>query len=259
MSDFIIEILEPAISTVEVETSISDIPVDNIIITYENNNTIDIVNTEKILISDLPYGYSINDTVGDLPASRVSGLLETLTSTNTLISITVKNNNPYALYKGQAVCFTGYDTVGNLPSIELYSANNDLSEQKFIGLVSSYIPQGQIGSVISFGVLSDIDTTGNISNIAIGNETWSNGDILYVSPYDYGKLTKFKPRYNIILVGIILYSNTNGKLLIKSFINPKFDQLNGINISNPINNNLLKYNDSLSEWGNSDQIDCGLI
>jgi hypothetical protein len=80
MSNFIIEILEPVTTTVEIETSISDSPTDNIIITYENNNTIDILNTEKILTSDLPYGYSINDTIGDLPASRVSGLLDIIAS-----------------------------------------------------------------------------------------------------------------------------------------------------------------------------------
>jgi hypothetical protein len=173
--------------------------------------------------------------------------------------IRVKNNNLYALNKGQAVYLSGYDSDDNLPSVGLYSANNDLSEQKFIGLMSSYVPSEQIGSVIIFGIFNNVDTTGNISNIALGNESWSHGDILYVSPYDYGKLTKVKPRFNIIIVGVVLNSNVNGSLLVRSFINPKFNQLNEINISNPVNNNLLKYNESLSAWGNSDQIDCGLI
>jgi hypothetical protein len=174
-------------------------------------------------------------------------------------SIRVKNNNIYALNKGQAVYLSGYDTDDNLPSVGLYRANNELSEQKFIGLMSSYTSAGDIGSVIIFGTFNDIDTTGDISNIAIGNESWSNGDILYVSPHDYGKLTKTKPRYNIIIVGMVLNANINGTLLVRSFINPKFDQLNGVDISNPTNNNLLKYDNSLSSWTNSDQIDCGSI
>lgn len=81
MSDFILEILEPTINTIEIETSILDTVTDNITIEYQNNNTIDIVNTEKILVSDLPYGYSILDTIGDLPASRVSGLAQIIAST----------------------------------------------------------------------------------------------------------------------------------------------------------------------------------
>jgi hypothetical protein len=86
MSDFILEILEPVINTIEIETSILDTVTDNITIEYQYNNTIDIVNTEKILASDLPYGYSINDTIGNLPASRVSGLLEVIAAIPQTIS-----------------------------------------------------------------------------------------------------------------------------------------------------------------------------
>jgi hypothetical protein len=74
MSDFILEILEPVANTIEIETSILDTVTDNVTIEYQYNNTIDIVNTEKILTSDLPYGYSILNTVEDLPYTRVSGL-----------------------------------------------------------------------------------------------------------------------------------------------------------------------------------------
>jgi hypothetical protein len=80
MSDFILEILEPVINTIEIETSILDTVTDNITIEYQYNNTIDIVNTEKILASDLPYGYPIENTVGDLPASRVNGLAQIIAS-----------------------------------------------------------------------------------------------------------------------------------------------------------------------------------
>jgi len=86
MSDFILEILEPVANTIEIETSILDTVTDNITIEYQSNNTIDIINTEKILASDLPYGYSILNTVGDLPYTRVSGLLEYITN-NTISTI----------------------------------------------------------------------------------------------------------------------------------------------------------------------------
>jgi len=171
----------------------------------------------------------------------------------------VKNNTGYAINKGQAVYISGYDSVSNLPYVGLYIANNTLNEKKFLGLSSSYIPNGSSGYVILFGVLSGIDTTGNISNLAIGNESWSNGDILYVNRYDYGKLTNVKPKYNIILVGLILYSNINGSILTRPFINPKLKELNGIDIDNEKNTDLLKYDSSSSMWTNSGSIDGGTI
>jgi hypothetical protein len=83
MSDFILEILEPVANTIEIETSILDTVTDNITIEYQNNNTIDIVNTEKILASDLPYGYPIKNTIGDLPYTRVSGLTDYVDQSST--------------------------------------------------------------------------------------------------------------------------------------------------------------------------------
>lgn len=78
MSDFILEILEPVVNTIEIETTILDTVTDNLVIEYDTNNSIEIVNTEKILASDLPYGYPINNTLGNLPINRVEGLLDAL-------------------------------------------------------------------------------------------------------------------------------------------------------------------------------------
>jgi hypothetical protein len=78
MSDFIIEIIEPIINTIEIETLVSDTVTDNITIETQASNIVEIVNTEKLLASDMPYGYLISDTIGDLPASRISGLSEVI-------------------------------------------------------------------------------------------------------------------------------------------------------------------------------------
>lgn len=256
MSDFILEILEPVANTIEIETSILDTVTDNVTIEYQYNNTIDIVNTEKILASDLPYGYPISNTVGDIPYTRVSGLADFIIA-NSSSTIRAKNNTGYAINKGQALYITGYDIDNSVPTVALYRAS--FSEQKFVGLASAYTPNGSIGSFLIGGILSGVDTTGSISNISAGDELWSNGDILYVSPYDYGKLTKVKPQQNIVWAASVIYSDTNGILLVRSFINPRFDQLNGINLSNLSNSNLLKYNQSNSYWSNSDDIDGGIV
>ena len=53
MSDFIIEITDPQTNLIEVETTYLDI-VNNIEIERSDSFNIEIINTEKILVGDLP-------------------------------------------------------------------------------------------------------------------------------------------------------------------------------------------------------------
>lgn len=57
MSDFIIEILDPSTHYIEVETSFGSV-INNIEIEQFDTFNLEIVNTEKILASDLPDGIS---------------------------------------------------------------------------------------------------------------------------------------------------------------------------------------------------------
>jgi hypothetical protein len=79
MSDFIVEIVDTETNIVEIETSY----IDNInsveIERYEIYN-IDVINTEKILLSDLPDSYPMNKIIGDLSVYRISGLADYLDS-----------------------------------------------------------------------------------------------------------------------------------------------------------------------------------
>jgi hypothetical protein len=174
--------------------------------------------------------------------------------------IKVKNSSGYAIQRGQAVYVSGFDSVNKVPSVSLYIADGSISEQLFIGLISEYTADGDYGFINNFGPLSNINASGSTSNISVGNETWSNGDVLYVSSTDYGKLTKYKPDKNIILVGLVTSSsNSTGSILVRSFINPKLSQLNEIGFSNLVSDNILKYNSSASQWSNSNELDGGII
>jgi hypothetical protein len=79
MSDFIVEIIDTETNIVEIETSY----IDNInsveIERYEIYN-VDVINTEKILLSDLPDSYPMNKIIGDLSVYRISGLADYLDS-----------------------------------------------------------------------------------------------------------------------------------------------------------------------------------
>jgi hypothetical protein len=73
MSDFIVEITDTDTSIIEIETSYTD-NVNNIDIERYEIYNVDIINTEKILPSDLPDTYSMNKIIGDLSVYRISGL-----------------------------------------------------------------------------------------------------------------------------------------------------------------------------------------
>ena len=80
MSNFIIEIIEPTNNFIEIETSFLDTVTDNLEIERFDSFNLEIVNTEKILWSDLPDNIPMSKISGNLPASRIEGLAEYISS-----------------------------------------------------------------------------------------------------------------------------------------------------------------------------------
>jgi len=79
MNKFVVEIIEPKINILEVETSFVDV-VSNIEIERFDNINLQIVNTEKVLASDLPDDIPMSKIVGNLNVSRIEGLDDYLDS-----------------------------------------------------------------------------------------------------------------------------------------------------------------------------------
>lgn len=174
----------------------------------------------------------------------------------------IKNNSGFAIQKGQAVYISSNDSYLNLniPNVNLYLSNGSISEQLFCGLISDYVSNGDYGFVTNFGILSGLNTTGGMSNIADGSESWSTGDTLYANSSEHGKLTKVKPDKSIVLVGIVTHSHSaSGNILVRSFINPRFSQLNEIYFSSISNHDLVQYDQSNSRWRNINDLDGGII
>jgi hypothetical protein len=77
MSHLTIEVLDPQITLLEVSTShIHNI--NNIEIERSDSFNIQLINTEKVLASDLPDDIPISKIVGDLHVSRILGLSDYL-------------------------------------------------------------------------------------------------------------------------------------------------------------------------------------
>ena len=73
MSNFTIEILEPSVNILEIETSFGSI-VNNIEIERFDDFNLEIINTEKILVSDLPDNIPMSKITGNLDVSRIDNL-----------------------------------------------------------------------------------------------------------------------------------------------------------------------------------------
>lgn len=77
MSNFILEIVDPQINLLEIETSFID-NVNNIEIERSESFNIELINTERILASDLPDNIPMSKIIGSLDVARISGLSEYL-------------------------------------------------------------------------------------------------------------------------------------------------------------------------------------
>lgn len=77
MSDFIVELTDPQINILAIETSFLD-EVNDLTIEIFDSYNLEIVNTEKILVSDLPNNIPMDMIIGNLDVSRIDNLDEYL-------------------------------------------------------------------------------------------------------------------------------------------------------------------------------------
>lgn len=139
---------------------------------------------------------------------------------------------------------------GQRLAVAYAQANNDLNSADTIGLVCETIPTNQEGFIITVGQLEGINTTGNLQG-----ETWSDGDVIYLSPTVAGKLTNIKPTapQHIVIVGYVEYAHANnGKLYVKIMNGWELEELHNVtstNYTTPIDtDSVLTYDVTNSLW-----------
>lgn len=137
---------------------------------------------------------------------------------------------------------------GQRLAVAYAQANNDNNSADTIGLVCETIATNQEGFILTVGQLEDINTTGSLQG-----ETWSDGDVLYLSPTTPGSLTNIKPiaPIHIVVIGYVEYAHVNhGKIYVKIMNGWELDELHNVKINTPLNNQALVYNSSLQLWEN---------
>ena len=147
----------------------------------------------------------------------------------------------------QAVRVSG--AQGQRLAVELAQADGDPNSADTLGLVTETIPTNQEGFIITVGQLEGINTTGSLQG-----ESWSDGDVLYLSPTTPGALTKVKPNGStghILVIGYVEYAHiNNGKIYVKIMNGWELDELHNVYINTPLNNQGLFYTSSTQLWEN---------
>lgn len=157
-----------------------------------------------------------------------------------------KNQSGGTITSGMVVQADG--AVGNSGRIKIVPALADENTPPiyFMGVATEDIPDGEDGFITEFGAVRGINTTG-------GAENWQDGDILYVSGSVAGAMTKIPPSSPTpaIVVAIVLKAANNGSIFVRPTFGETLNQLHNVNISNPQNGDVLKYNATTRVWYNA--------
>jgi hypothetical protein len=125
-----------------------------------------------------------------------------------------------------------------------------------MGVATANINAGANGTVMSFGTLRAIDTRGNVASaIAVGDETWAEGDILFAHPTVPGKLTKVRPQHDLVVAFITVRHQSSGQMAIRITSGNHLEWLHDVELTSPTTGNLLRYNGTI--WTNSSVLDGG--
>lgn len=146
----------------------------------------------------------------------------------------------------QAVRVSG--AQGNRLKVDLAKADVDANSADTIGLVTETIIDNEEGFVTAVGLVRKIDTTGTLQG-----ETWSDGDMLYLSATTAGAITNIKPvapEHGVRLGYVVSAHQTQGQIYVKVDNGYELDELHNVLITTPEDEDVLFYDATESLWIN---------
>lgn len=150
----------------------------------------------------------------------------------------VKNQSGVTIYKGQAVYSSG--SSGDNKLVTLASSATEQSSSKTFGVVESdSIPNGSHGYIITFGLLSGINT-----------DALNEGSSVYLSSTS-GQLTSVKPiaPLHLVTIGVcIRKQQNNGSIFVKIQNGFEFDELHDVRLTDLVDKSSIYYNLSEKLW-----------
>jgi hypothetical protein len=143
---------------------------------------------------------------------------------------------------------------GQRLAVDLAQGNNDANSADTLGIVTETIANNQEGFITTSGLVREINTTGSLQG-----ETWTDGDVLYLSPTTAGAITNIKPTapQHTVILGYVVYAHANhGKIFVKCDNGYELGELHNVNTDGATNGSVLKYNGTV--WVPSSDVDTGI-
>jgi hypothetical protein len=165
----------------------------------------------------------------------------------------VRNNTGTTILKGTLLAASGAEPSGRIDVEPFVVTGLQDSELRVMGVATANISNGVNGTVMSFGTLVGVDTRGNVASaLAVGDETWADGDILFAHPTVAGKLTKVRPQHDLAVAFITVRHASTGQIAIRIVPgNFHLEWLHDVSIISPTNNQVLTYDSASSLWVNA--------
>jgi hypothetical protein len=170
----------------------------------------------------------------------------------------VRNETGIQIPNGTAVYANGVTVGSGRITVAPFTSNGTIRDINFLGLATENISNGVNGYVTHFGYTRGLDTRGTAaSSIAVGDENWSVGDILYAHPTAAGKLTNVKPKHEISVAIIINRHQSSGVVFVRPIsFGHLFDNHDvDINTGSITTGDLLIYDSGNSVWRNSKSLE----
>jgi hypothetical protein len=173
----------------------------------------------------------------------------------------VRNNTGSTLLKGTLVGAVGAEPSGRIDVAPFEVTGEQDSELRAMGIVVSNISNGTNGEVISFGTLTGLDTRGSTASpLAVGDETWAAGDILFAHPTVNGKLTNVRPQHDIAVAFITVRHASTGQIAIRVLPgNHHLEWMHDVSITSPEDNDVLVYDEDNEVWVNKAASEVALL
>jgi hypothetical protein len=187
---------------------------------------------------------SINDSsIRVIKGTTTTDIASIYNSTNAKRLITnVYNNTGATIAKGSVVYISGRHS-SNLPTIAKAQANNEDNSYKTFALVADDIADNSSGIIIQ---------AGNITGLNLPTSSYTDGDVVFLSPTTAGGLTTTKPLapYHICKIGSITRAHpTLGSIEIKIENGWELMELSDVSISSiPADSVLLQFSRVDSLW-----------
>jgi hypothetical protein len=143
--------------------------------------------------------------------------------------VRVYNGELTTLVKGEVVYVSG--SQGNKPAVKRASAVSDGYSVTTLGMVDSNISSGDEGYVTTFGIISNLNTSG-----------LTGGTPIWLSPTTPGTYTTTKPiaPYHTVLIGyVVRVSDTVGSIFVNISNGWELDEIHDVRISGVTTGDLL--------------------